>query len=61
MISPERVVLGEEKDAERRKPTFVWDNVAFHHSSAVTEWFAAHSRMVSLFFPPYSPFLNPIE
>ena len=30
-----RVVLGEERDAERRnQPTFiiVWDNVAFHHS-----------------------------
>lgn len=35
-----RVVLGEERDAERRnQPTFiiVWDNVAFHHSRAVTE------------------------
>ncbi|KAL3969266.1 beta-galactoside alpha-2,3-sialyltransferase (sialyltransferase 4A) [Sarotherodon galilaeus] len=39
----------------------VWDNVAFHHSRAVTEWFAAHPRMESLFLPPYSPFLNPIE
>ncbi|XP_039890851.1 uncharacterized protein LOC120735527 [Simochromis diagramma] len=59
-----RVVLGEERDAERRnQPTFitVWDNVAFHHSRAVTEWFAAHPRMESLFLPPYSPFLNPIE
>ncbi|XP_019217583.1 uncharacterized protein LOC109203005 [Oreochromis niloticus] len=59
-----RVVLGEERDAERRnQPTFiiVWDNVAFHHSRAVTEWFAAHPRMESLFLPPYSQFLNPIE
>ena len=57
----ERVVLVEERDAERRnQPTFiiVWDNVAFHHSRAVPEWFAAHPRMVSLFLPPYSPFLN---
>ena len=48
---------------EKNQPTFliVWDNVAFHHSHAVSEWFAAHPRMVSLFLPPYSPFLNPIE
>ncbi|XP_070402546.1 uncharacterized protein [Nothobranchius furzeri] len=39
----------------------VWDNVALHHSHAVTEWFVAHPRMESLFLPPYSPFLNPIE
>ncbi len=37
-----------------------WDNVAFHHSRAVTAWFDAHPRM-SLFIAPYSPFLNPIE
>ena len=44
-------------------PTYVivWDNVAFHHSRQVTGWFAAHPRMMSLFLPPYSPFLNPIE
>ena len=38
-----------------------WDNVAFHHSRAVTAWFDAHPRMMSLFLAPYSPFLNPIE
>uniref|UniRef100_A0A1A8NVX0 DDE superfamily endonuclease n=1 Tax=Nothobranchius rachovii TaxID=451742 RepID=A0A1A8NVX0_9TELE len=50
-----RVVLGEERDVDRRnQPTYiiVWDNVAFHHSHAVTEWFVAHPRMESL---------NPIE
>jgi len=55
-------VLGEDRE-RRNPPTFiiVWDNVAFHLSRAVTEWFAAHPRMVSLFLPPYSPFLNPTE
>ncbi len=43
------------------KVIIVWDNVALHHSHAVTEWFAAHLRMMSLFLPPYSPFLIPIE
>ncbi len=38
-----------------------WDNVAFHHSRAVTAWFDAHPRMLSLFIARYSPFLNPIE
>ncbi len=38
-----------------------WDNVAFHHSRAVTAWFDAHPRMMSLLVAPYSPFLNPIE
>jgi hypothetical protein len=28
---------------------------------AVTEWFAAHPRMMSFFLLPYSLFLNPIE
>ncbi|XP_060758415.1 uncharacterized protein LOC132869078 [Neoarius graeffei] len=43
--------------------TFVitWDNVAFHHSQAVTAWFRDHQRFVRLFLPPYSPFLNPKE
>ncbi|XP_051543561.1 uncharacterized protein LOC127434686 [Myxocyprinus asiaticus] len=37
-----------------------WDNVVFHHSRAVTAWFDAHPRMMSLFLAPYSPFLNSI-
>lgn len=57
-----RLVPAEERGAGN-SPTFVvvWDNVAFHHSAAVTDWFAAHPRMLVLFLPPYSPFLNPIE
>ena len=39
----------------------VWDNVRFHHSVAVREWFEAHARCTMVFLPPYSPFLNPIE
>ncbi|KAL0198989.1 hypothetical protein M9458_007529, partial [Cirrhinus mrigala] len=44
-------------------PLFViiWDNVAFHHSRLVNEWFGVHPRMMMLFLPAYSPFLNPIE
>ena len=39
----------------------VWDNVRFHHSVAVREWFEAHARCTMVFLPPYSPFLNPIK
>uniref|UniRef100_A0A1A8BRY8 DDE superfamily endonuclease n=1 Tax=Nothobranchius kadleci TaxID=1051664 RepID=A0A1A8BRY8_NOTKA len=39
----------------------VWDNVSFHHSAVVRQWFAAHDRMLMEFLPPYTPFLNPIE
>lgn len=39
----------------------VWDNVNFHHALTVRDWFTAHPEFRSLFLPPYSPFLNPIE
>ncbi|KAJ8351661.1 hypothetical protein SKAU_G00231370 [Synaphobranchus kaupii] len=44
-------------------PIFVvaWDNVAFHHSTLVREWFAAWSHIIMEFLLPYSPILNPIE
>lgn len=58
--------LVPEEDRRRgasNSPTFVavWDNVAFPNPAAVTDWFASHPRMLVLFLPPYSPFLNPIE
>ncbi|KAI2644808.1 Variable charge X-linked protein 3B [Labeo rohita] len=39
----------------------IWDNVAFHHSRLVNEWFAAQPRIMMQFLPAYSPFLNSIE
>ncbi|XP_051570452.1 uncharacterized protein LOC127450403 isoform X1 [Myxocyprinus asiaticus] len=39
----------------------VWDNVSFHHSNTVREWFVAHPRFLMEFLPPYSPFLYPTE
>ncbi|XP_048019756.1 transcription termination factor Rho-like [Megalobrama amblycephala] len=39
----------------------VWDNVQFHHSALVQEWFENHPQFRMVFLPPYSPFLNPIE
>lgn len=58
----QRLVPEQDQEGENMR-TFVisWDNVAFHHSQAITSWFEDHPRLVSLFLPPYSPFLNPIE
>lgn len=43
------------------KYVIVWDNVSFHHSNIIRQWFAAHNRMLMELLSPYSPFLNPIE
>ena len=51
----------EQVGGNMRTFVITWDNVAFHHSHVITNWFADHPRMMSLFLPPYSPFLNPIE
>lgn len=58
-----QLVPAGERGQRARNKTFVvvWDNVAFRHSAAVTDWFAAHPKMTVLFLPPYSPFLNPTE
>ena len=39
----------------------IWDNVSFHHSALVQNWFQHHPHFTILYLPPYSPFLNPIE
>ena len=58
----QRLVPEQDQEGENMR-TFVitWDNVAFQHSQAITTWFEVHPRLVRLFLPPYSPFLNPIE
>ncbi|KAK0132994.1 hypothetical protein N1851_031640 [Merluccius polli] len=58
----QRLVPEQDQEGENMR-TFViiWDNVAFHHSQATTTLFEVHPRLVPLFLPPYSPFLNPIE
>ncbi len=39
----------------------IWDNVGFHHSALVQNWFHQHPQFTVQYLPPYSPFLNPIE
>ncbi|XP_051519617.1 uncharacterized protein LOC127420984 [Myxocyprinus asiaticus] len=60
----ERLVPPEERGLLRPGMTLyviIWDNVAFHHSRLVNEWFAAQPHMMIQFLRAYSPFLNPIE
>ncbi|XP_036933440.1 insertion element IS630 uncharacterized 39 kDa protein-like [Acanthopagrus latus] len=39
----------------------IWDNVSFHCSAQVHNWFQQNPQFSVLYLPPYSPFLNPIE
>nr|XP_015832862.2 uncharacterized protein LOC107397388 [Nothobranchius furzeri] len=55
-----RVVLGEERDVDRRNQPLY--GTMWHFTTPMqSKWFVAHPRMESLFLPPFSPFLNPIE
>lgn len=40
----------------------IWDNVRFHKTNQIREWFTTNSNhFLNVCLPPYSPFLNPIE
>ncbi|RXN18454.1 receptor-type tyrosine- phosphatase U-like protein [Labeo rohita] len=40
----------------------IWDNVHFHRTNQITEWFTTNSnQFLNVCLPPYSPFLNPVE
>ncbi|XP_076744850.1 uncharacterized protein LOC143420546 [Maylandia zebra] len=40
----------------------IWDNVRFHKTHQIREWFTTKSdHFLNVCLPPYSPFLNPIE
>jgi len=56
-------ILFPQGDQEQMVWNFVvvWDNVQFHHSALVREWFENHPQFRMVFLPPYSPFLNPVE
>lgn len=53
-------VEGQVRQTEGFCNCTVCDDLALHLFLKVTELFPAHPRMVSLFLPPYSPFLNSI-
>ncbi|KAL0152528.1 hypothetical protein M9458_052251 [Cirrhinus mrigala] len=40
----------------------IWDNVRFHRTNQIREWFTTNSnQFLNVCLPPYSLFLNPIE
>lgn len=39
----------------------MWDNVSFHGTHVIGEWFHVPQRMLMEFLPPFSPFLNPVK
>jgi transposase len=41
--------------------TIIWDSIIIHWSDVVTACMATHPRIVSEFFPPYAPELNPVD
>ncbi|KAG0441588.1 hypothetical protein DMUE_0934 [Dictyocoela muelleri] len=45
---------------EIQNPIFILDNVSIHHYRGMNNIINEHN-ITSLFLPPYSPFLNPIE
>ncbi len=56
--------LGEERGAGEAEFRTFCDSMGrcgISLFSSSHRWFTAHPRMVSLFLPPYSPFLKPIE
>lgn len=44
-----------------QKLLLVWDNCGWHRGSKVTEWIEADGNTNTLYFPPYTPELNPQE
>ncbi len=55
--------LDQREPAQPVQPCYVvvWDNVSFHHSALLRDWFTNNPRFSSIFLPAYSLFLNPIE
>lgn len=44
-----------------QKLLLVWDNCGWHRGSEVTKWIARDGNTKTLYFPPYTPDLNPQE
>ena len=44
-----------------QKLILIWDNCGWHRGSKVTEWITADNNTETIYFPPYTPDLNPQE
>ncbi|KAJ8377124.1 hypothetical protein SKAU_G00077040, partial [Synaphobranchus kaupii] len=56
-------ILIPPQDEGPEQPTYVaiWDDISFHRTALVHNWFAGNRCFVVLYLPPYSPFVNQIE
>jgi transposase len=62
-INAERVVdfLGQLVAQVDAPMVLIWDRLNAHRAYRVQEYLAEHPQLVTEFFPPYAPELNPIE
>lgn len=44
-----------------QKLVLIWDNCGWHRGSKVTEWIKQDGNTETIYFPPYTPDLNPQE
>lgn len=44
-----------------QKLVLIWDNCGWHRGSKVSEWIEADGNTETIYFPPYTPDLNPQE
>lgn len=44
-----------------QKLVLIWDNCGWHRGSKVTEWIKQDGNTETIYFPPYTPQLNPQE
>ncbi len=62
-INAERVIdfLGQLLAQIDAPIVLVWDRLNAHRAYVVQDFLAAHPQLVTEFFPPYAPELNPME
>jgi transposase len=62
-INAERVVdfLGQLEAQVDASMVLIWDRLNAHRAIRVQKFLADHPQLVTEFFPPYAPELNPIE
>lgn len=51
-------LCSKKRQMQDSKILSIWDNVSFHHSPCIREWFEAQPHVNMEFLPSYSPFLN---
>lgn len=47
--------------SKKKKYLFLLDNASYHKSSRIREFLSEHKNIITKYFPPYCPELNPTE